>query len=119
LIRRIYREGKGWAKQWRDFEHLFWKTSYQASVIDTDTCLALMSASLENWIAVRSQQNSAILEELPGNCQGSKKQSLAACARGQMHRLSETAVKHKWIRAQTWKVFSFGMAASQRGENAF
>ena len=29
------------------------------------------------------------------------------------------SVKEKWIRAWTWQVFTHGMVASQRGENAF
>jgi len=118
-IRPVFRVGKGWAKEWSHFEHLFWKTSYQTSEDEADIALAAMSVCLEEWIVARSAVCQAIVEEMPGKRAGSKKQSIATCARGQMLRLSQEAVKRKWIRAHTWKLFSHGMCASQRGENAF
>jgi len=54
---------------------------------------------------------------MPGKIEGSQKQSLADRARAQVERLC--SIKEKWIRGWTWQQFTFGMVASQRGENAF
>ena len=116
-IRPVFRHGRSWAKEWYEFEHLFWKASYQTDETDADQLLRALSQFLDSWIESRSTTNPSILEQAPGKKEGSTKQSLADSAKGQMTRLM--SVKEKWIRAWTWKVFTHGMVASQRGENAF
>ena len=116
-VRPVYRVGKGWAPEWLNFEHLFWKTSYQTDEAEADMCLNEMERVLEEWITKRSVTNPDISARRDGRKGEASKQSLSDDARALVRRLK--SVKEKWIRAWSWRTFTFGAVASQRGENAF
>jgi hypothetical protein len=46
-IKPIFRVNRGYAKEWYDFQNLFWKTAHQSDVVKTDAMLAEMLTLLQ------------------------------------------------------------------------
>ena len=115
-IRPVFRKGRQFDVKWFELDHLFWKTSFQTTETEAEACLEGMQTALSKWI-----------DELPPDHDNLKRQdgrrgpgsrhSAADQATAMMARLK--SVKEKWIRAYTWRTFTFGAVSSQRGELAF
>jgi len=76
-IRPVFRQGTDFVPEWRLFEHLFFTIAHQTSETEVDRWLEQMYTKFESWISSRSESNPSILERMPGEIDGSQKQSLA------------------------------------------
>jgi hypothetical protein len=115
-IRPVFRKGRQFDVKWSEFDHLFWKTSFQTTETEAEASLDGMEQALTKWID-ELPPNHDILQRQAGKRGPGSRHSAADQALAMMDRLK--SVKEKWIRAYTWTTFTFGAVSSQRGELAF